>query len=50
MFIIDQKVLWKLVCKVKVISIEFLVKVGGICMVVFEIGGLDIVCMFKWWE
>lgn len=32
-------------CKGRLISIEFLVKVGGICMVVFEIGGVDVSCM-----
>ena len=50
MFITDQKALWKLARKAKVISIEFPVKAGGTRTAVFETGGVDANRMPKWWE
>lgn len=41
MFITDQKALWKLAGKTKVLEIEFPVKAGGTRKAVFETGGLD---------
>ena len=41
MFITDQKALWKLARKTKVMEIEFPVKAGGTRKAVFETGGLD---------
>ncbi|WP_411852190.1 hypothetical protein ACLB90_06665 [Stenotrophomonas sp. LGBM10] len=50
LFITDQKALWKLARKAKVISIEFPVKAGGTRTAVFETGGVDTTRMPKWWE
>lgn len=41
MFITDQKALWRLARKTKVMEIEFPVKAGGTRKAVFETGGLD---------
>ncbi|WP_369942964.1 hypothetical protein [Xanthomonas medicagonis] len=41
MFISDDKALWKLARKTKVLQIEFPVKAGGTRTAVFETGGLD---------
>lgn len=50
MFITDQKALWKLARKAKVISIEFPVKAGGTRTAVFETGGVDSSRMPTWWN
>nr|WP_295382317.1 hypothetical protein [Pseudoxanthomonas sp.] len=41
MFITDQKALWKLARKTRVLEIEFPVKAGGTRKAMFETGGLD---------
>ncbi|MEL1262966.1 hypothetical protein [Pseudoxanthomonas putridarboris] len=41
MFVSDQKALWRLVRKARVVQVEFPVKAGGTRTVVFETGGLD---------
>jgi hypothetical protein len=41
MFIDDNKALWRLVRKTKVLEVEFLVKDGSPRTAVFEVGGLD---------
>jgi hypothetical protein len=41
MFIDDEKALWRLVRKTKVLEVEFLVKDGSPRTAVFEVGGLD---------
>ncbi len=48
MFITDQKALWKLLRKTKVVSIEFPVKGGGTRTAVFETGGLEGTQMPGW--
>jgi len=50
MFITDQKALWSLARKAKVISIEFPVKAGGTRTAVFETGGVDTSRMPQWWK
>jgi hypothetical protein len=50
MFITDQKALWNLARKAKVISIEFPVKAGGTRTAVFETGGVDASQMPQWWQ
>ncbi len=50
MFITDQKALWNLARKAKVISIEFPVKAGGTRTAVFETGGVDTSRMPQWWK
>ncbi len=50
LFITDQKALWNLARKAKVISIEFPVKAGGTRTAVFETGGLDASQMPQWWQ
>jgi hypothetical protein len=50
LFITDQKALWKLARKAKVISIEFPVKAGGTRTAVFETGGVDSSRMPTWWN
>jgi len=50
MFITDQKALWTLARKAKVISIEFPVKAGGTRTAVFETGGVDTHRMPTWWQ
>ena len=49
-FITDQKALWNLARKAKVISIEFPVKAGGTRTAVFETGGVDASRMPQWWQ
>ena len=48
MFIDDNKALWRLARKTKVLEIEFPVKDGSLRKAVFEVGGLDGTQMPGW--